>query len=60
MMRLATGLLAMTAAWVLAPPAVAQAPDAQVLHFGDATIDAASLVSPLVEKALQAYVYGGG
>ena len=50
-MRLATGLLAMTTAWVLAPPAVAQAPGAQVLHFGDETIDAASPVSPLVESA---------
>ena len=58
MKRLATGLLAMTAACVLAPVGDARAQDAQVLHFGDDTIDAASPVSPLVEKALQAYVYG--
>ena len=35
MKRLVTGLLTMTAAWLLAPAAVAQAQDAQLLHFGD-------------------------
>ena len=56
--RLATELLAITATGVLAPGGEAHAQDAQVLHFGDDTIDAAGPVSPLVEKALQAYVYG--
>jgi hypothetical protein len=30
----------------------------QILHFGDDTIEVAQPVSPLVEQALQAYVYG--
>ncbi len=56
MKRFATKLLASAAALMLG--ATGHAQDAQVLHFGDDSIEAAAPVSPLVEKALQAYVYG--
>lgn len=49
-------LLALTLATSFASAAWAQ--QMQVLHFGDDTIEAAQPVSPLVEQALRAYVYG--
>ena len=58
MKRLATGLLASTAALMLTLGGAVRAQDMQMLHFGDDSIEAAAPVSPLVEKALQAYVYG--
>jgi hypothetical protein len=56
MKRFATQLLATAAALTIG--VAAQAQDVQVLHFGDDSIEAAAPVSPLVEQALQAYVYG--
>ena len=49
-------LLALTLATSIASTAWAQ--QQQALHFGDDTIEVAEPVSPLVEQALQAYVYG--
>ncbi len=49
-------LLTLTLATSMASTAWAQ--QAQTLHFGDDTIEAAEPVSALVEQALQAYVYG--
>ena len=58
MKRLATGLLVSTAALMLTLGGAVRAQDVQMLHFGDDSIEPAATVSPLVEKALQAYVYG--
>lgn len=58
MKRLATRLLVSTAALMLTLGGAVRAQDMQMLHFGDDSIEAAAPVSPLVEKALQAYVYG--
>jgi hypothetical protein len=48
-------LLTLALATSMATTAWAQ--QAQILHFGDDTIEIAKPVSPLVEQALQAYVY---
>ena len=58
MKRFATGLLVSTAALMFTLGGAVRAQDMQMLHFGDDSIEAAVPVSPLVEKALQAYVYG--
>ncbi len=58
MKRLATGLLVSTATLMFTLGGAVRAQDMQMLHFGDDSIEAAAPVSPLVEKALQAYVYG--
>lgn len=49
-------LFTLTLAMSMATTAGAQ--QAQILHFGDDTIEIGKQVSPLVEQALQAYVYG--
>ena len=58
MIRLAERLFATIATLTLTLGSTAQAQGPQILRFGDDSIEAAAPVSALVEKALQAYVYG--
>ena len=58
MTRSTNKLINLAAALALAGAGTAQAQDKQVLQFGDDTAEVSGQVSPLVEQALQAYLYG--